>query len=75
MNKVLVLSGNYRPNFRDMVLFRNSGKDAEKVWMAERNTRIIDQSRVDMRSTLHTKGVYRKEFGIRQRKDFLKEAA
>jgi hypothetical protein len=50
--RVLVLAGNYRPTFRDMVAFRNSGKDALKVWEAS------------PRPT-GTKGVYRKEFGPR----------
>lgn len=74
MNKVLVLSGNYRPNFRDMVAFRNSGKDAVKEWEKERNTRIVDNTGTGRGTAVGVRGVYRKEFGIRYRAD-LREAA
>jgi hypothetical protein len=82
VNKVLVLSGNYRPNFRDMVAFRNSGKDAMKEWEKERNTRIDDRtgSGWDARrpmGALYNRGVRKKEFGIRNRSQFhhVREAA
>jgi hypothetical protein len=61
--RVLVLAGNYRPTFRDMVAFRNSGKDALKVWEADRNTTVVEAA-ASPRPT-GTKGVYRKEFGPR----------
>lgn len=65
MNKALILRGNYRPNFRDMVLFRNSGKDALKEWEVARNTRIFDYTGSGAGTTLGVRGKRRAEFGRR----------